>query len=111
MDQPRALQTPTSLPRSAPGNMALNRTAGRVASRSPGVSFLSFLFFFFAEYVVLNLNKLNMQFSQQIYSLLKIFSAKNSLPLCNESSKCFYNSKNTLLNPLPLVSASTGKGL
>lgn len=35
-----------------------------------------FSFFFFAERVVLNLGKLNMQFPQQINSWLKMFSVK-----------------------------------
>lgn len=75
------------------GNMALNRCWQNCLLLFWG-SVLSF-FSFFAEPVVLNLNKLNMPFSQQINSLLKILSAKNSLPLCNKLSKCFDNSKNT----------------
>lgn len=73
---------------------------------------LFFLFSFFAEHIVLNLYKLNMQFSQQINSWLKMFSAKNSLFLCNKLHKCFYNSKNTFLNPFPpkCQPASTGNG-
>lgn len=61
------------------------------------LALVGFLFFlFFAEHIVLKLNKWNMQFSSKLTACWKYFLQKKSLSLCNKLSKCFYNSKNTI---------------
>lgn len=73
-DQLMTLQAPTPLLRCTLGNMAPNRRQAELPLAHVG--FFPFFVFFFAESTVLNLSKLNMQFFQQINSLLKTLCKK-----------------------------------
>lgn len=109
-----ACLTPHSFPGAFQGTRQGTEWQAELPCTLTGLLF--FLFSFFAEHVVLNLSKLNMQFPQQINSWLKMLSVKkSSLSLCNTLCKCVYNSKNTpslkSTSSCKRQPASTGKGL